>query len=167
MVLEDQAFVLAEVTHDALALVEVVRDAFEVVIADPLVVAHGALVERQQAAVERRDRLARDRMGVQHGMQIPARHMDCAVNDEAGAVHLIRRLVEDVAVEIDLDQVRGGDLLIEEAVGVDQELILFARHAQRDVIVDQVRPAVMHHEAIGSRQIDAGLPLLVAHALAQ
>ena len=60
VMLHDQAFVIAEVGDDALALVEVARDALEVVIADALVVAHGALVERQQPAVERGQRLAVD-----------------------------------------------------------------------------------------------------------
>ena len=157
---------VAQVRDDALALVQVVRDALEVVIADVLVEAHGGLVERQQPAIERRDRLARHRVGVQDGVQVLARHVDRAVDDEAGAVHLVGRLVEDVAVDVDLDQARGGDLLVEEAVRVDQELVLGARHAQRDVVVDQVRPAVMGDQPVGGGELDARLPFLFADPLA-
>src|SRR5262245_11380870 len=46
VMLEDEALVLTEIGDDARALVEVARHALEVVIADALVVAHGALVER-------------------------------------------------------------------------------------------------------------------------
>jgi len=106
-------------------------------------------------------------VGVQDGVQILARHVDRAVNDKAGAVHLIGRLVEDVAVDIDLDQVRGGDLLVEEPIGIDQELILRARHAQRDVVVDQMRPAIVRDQPIGGGEIDPRLPFLVADPLAQ
>jgi len=100
-------------------------------------------------------------------VQILARHVDRAVNDKTGAVHLIGRLVQNVAVDVGLDQVRGGDLLVEKAIGVDQELILRARHAQRDVIVDQMRPAIVRDQPIGGGKIDARLPFLVADPLAQ
>jgi hypothetical protein len=76
------------------------------------------------------------------------------------------RLLEDVAVDVDLDQARGGDLLAEVAIGVDQELVVLARHPHRDVVVDQVGPAVMGDQPVGGGQFDPRLPLLVAHALA-
>jgi hypothetical protein len=106
-------------------------------------------------------------VGVDDGVQVLARHMDRAVNDEARAVHLVGRVVEDVAVDVDLYQARGGDLLVEKAVGIDQELVLGSRHPQRDVVVDQVGPAVMRDQAVGGGEIDPRLPLVGAHALAR
>src|SRR4029453_10788273 len=89
-----------------------------------------------------------------------------AVDHEAGAVHLVGRRVEDVAVDVDLDEARGGDLLVEVAIGVDQELVFLARHPHRDVVVDQVGPAVVGDQPIGGGKLDPRLPFLVARALA-
>ena len=70
---QDQALVLTEIAHDVrLAFIEVVRDAFEIMVADTLVEAHGALIQRQQPQSSA-EGLARNRVGVQYGVQIPAR----------------------------------------------------------------------------------------------
>jgi hypothetical protein len=53
-----------------------------------------------------------------------------ALDHEAGSVHLVRRVVENIAVDVDLHQARRGDLLIEKAVGVDEELLLGVGHPQ-------------------------------------
>ena len=63
-------------------------------------------------------------------IDIVARHMDRTVNDEAGGVHAVVGCVEkDVAVDIDLDEARRVDLLIEQTIGIDEELVVRARHA--------------------------------------
>src|SRR3546814_3982025 len=67
----------------------------------------------------------------------------------AGAVDREARLVEgagfadDIAVDIDLHEARRGDLLEEIAVAVDQEPIVLAGHAGREVGIDQDRKSVV------------------------
>jgi hypothetical protein len=50
-----------------------------------------------------------------------------------GRVHFVVAGHDDVAVEIDLHQVRCRDLLEQQAVGIDQEMMFRARHARRQV----------------------------------
>ena len=45
-------------------------------------------------------------------------------------------LPDNVAFEVDLDEARGRDFAVEEAVEVDQEVVLLAGDASRDVVVD-------------------------------
>jgi hypothetical protein len=76
--------------------------------------------------------------------QIVPRHVHCAVDHEAGRVDAeIGAIVNDIAIAIDLDQARGRNLVKQQAVRIDQELILVTRQARGDVGMDQVRPAVM------------------------
>jgi len=155
-----------QVSDDPLALVEVVRDPLEVVIADVVVEPHGGLVERQEPAIERGNGLPRHGMRVQYTVQVAACHVDRAVDDEAGPVHPVGRLVEDIPVHVDLDEARRRDLLVQESVRVDQELVFGAWNAQRDVIVDEIRPAMLRDQPVGGRELDARLPLLLADPLA-
>ena len=89
-----------------------------------------------------------------------------AVDHEAGAVDAVveavveLRLGEDVAVVVDLEQARRGDLLVEQAVGVDQEGIVLARHPHRDVVGDQVGHAVEVDQPVAGGEIDTSLPFL-------
>ena len=71
-------------------------------------------------------------------------------------------LLLDGALEIDLDERGGGDLAKEEAIGVDQEVMVRPRNAGRDVGVDHVVPAVQGDKPIERRQFDPRLPLRLA-----
>jgi hypothetical protein len=55
---------------------------------------------------------------------IRARFMHRAVDDEASGVDAVRRVADDGALEVDLDQVRGGDLVEGETERVGQEMML-------------------------------------------
>ena len=89
------------------------------------------------------------------------RHVDGAVNDEAGDVDAVVGGVEQrVAVEVDLDQAGGVDLFVQHAVGIDQEVIVAARHAAGDVVGDHLGHAVHRGQPIAGGEIDAGLPFL-------
>ncbi len=52
------------------------------------------------------------------------------------------------------------DFLVEQAIGVDQEVIVFAGHADRDVVRDHVRHVPQRDETVAGGQVDAGLPFL-------
>src|SRR5690606_21073899 len=137
VVAQDHGLVRAEVAHEPCLLVEVDRHALVLVHADAAEV-HGGLRERQQAAVERRHGHAGDRVGVDDAADVGARLVDRAVDDEARLVDAVAgpRVLHHVAVEVDLDQARGRDLVVGHAVGVDEEVTLLAGHARRDVVVD-------------------------------
>src|SRR3546814_636754 len=66
---------------------------------------------------------------------------------------------DDIAVDIVLHEARRGDLLEEITVAVDQEPIVLAGHAGREVGIDQVRHAELVEDAIERREIAARLPL--------
>ncbi len=91
---------------------------------------HAGLRDRQQSAFHRRDRHPRHSVGMRNAIDVMARHVDRAVNDEARRVHAVVGCVEqDVAVDIDLDEARCVDLLIEQTIGIDEKLVVRARHA--------------------------------------
>ena len=150
-----------EIAHQPLALVEIDRRALVVVVADVAVEADRGLRQRQQPALHRRDRHAGARVGVQHAGNVRPRLVDRAVDHIAGVVDAVVGvgLADDVAVDIDLDQARRGDLLVEQPVEIDQQ-VLGAGNARRDVVVDQVGHAVGIDQPVAGREIDPGLPLL-------
>ena len=101
-------------------------------------------------------------------MRIGARGVNRAVDHVAGVVHgiVVIGLQHDFALEIDLHEARGVDLVEEEAVGIDEEMLLRPRHPRGDVGVDHVGHAVMRDEPVAGGEIDPRLPFLGAHALA-
>jgi len=158
----------AEVRDQALLLPAVEGGALVVVIGKVPVKAHRRLRERQQPFLQRRHRDAGRGVRVHHAVRVLPRFMDRAVDDVSRSVHRIAVIgfLDDVARQVDLDQARGGDLLVEHPVAADQDVVLGTRHARGDVVVDQVRHAVLRHQAIAGGKIDAHLPLGRAHPLA-
>src|SRR5262249_25267711 len=73
-------------------------------------------------------------------------------------------LAHDVPVEVDLDQVGGGDLAVVEPVGVDQETILFSGHLHGYVAVDELVPAQQIEDAVHRRELLASLALIPGQA---
>ena len=82
------------------------------------------------------------------------------VDDEPRLVHAVRRAAGDVAVAVDPDQGPRGDLLEEQAEGVEQKLVLGAGDSCRDVRVVEIGPAVQGAEAVGGGQIAAHRPFI-------
>ena len=62
----------------------------------------------------------------------------CRVDRVAGSVDAIGRVVQHIAVEVYLDQVGRRDLVIHQAVGVDQDLVVLARDPRRDMVEVEV-----------------------------
>jgi hypothetical protein len=67
---------------------------------------------------------------------------------------------DDAAVDVDLDQARGRDLLEQHPVGIDEEMVLRARDARGDVREHQVVPAEHRDQAVRGREVHALLPFL-------
>ncbi len=133
-------------------------DAFVVVKGLPVIKAHRELAQRQQAFFLAGDRDAGVGMGVQHAGGVVVRRVDCGMDDEGGDIDAVRRVVELVAFGVDLHEGRRGDLVEQQAVGVDKELVFTPRHARRNVVVDQVVHAEPGDHAIAGGELDAGLP---------
>src|SRR5436190_14295699 len=96
--------------------------------------------------------------------------MDRAVNDEASFVDGSLGVVDDIAFQVDLDEIGSRDLLEKEAEAVEQEMSGLAGHARGNVCVDQIGPAEMIDQPVARRQIDALLPfcgidVVLAHDL--
>jgi hypothetical protein len=70
----------------------------------------------------------------------------------------VRRVVELVALGVDLDEGRRGDLVEQQTVGIDEELVVVPRHARRNVVIDQVVHAEPGDHAIAGGELDADLP---------
>jgi len=49
--------------------------------------------------------------------------------------------MQDIAFNIHLDQRRGSDLIVAEAKGIEEELMVVWRDPHRDVVVDKVFPS--------------------------
>src|SRR5581483_7559704 len=85
---------------------------------------------------------------------------------EAGfVVAHARRVVEHASVRADLHQVRRGDLVEHQAVGIHEEVVR-ARNARREVGVDEVGPLEDGGELVGGGEVDADLPFFPAYARA-
>src|SRR5262245_40397372 len=70
-----------------------------------------------------------------------ARGVNGAVNRESGRVDVIWSLHQDLTVEVDFDQARGGYLVEHHAVGIDQELVAGSRDAGGNMGEDQIVPS--------------------------
>ena len=68
------------------------------------------------------------------------------------------KALHDPAIEINLYQARGGDFVIGHAVRVDEEMAFLARHARRDVVVDEVVHAEMMDQAVAGGEVHARVP---------
>jgi hypothetical protein len=97
-------------------------------------------------------------VGVKHASHFRPGHVHGAGYRKAAAVDLAIRGLDLVALDIDLDQRRRGNLVEQQTVGVDQKMIVPPRHARGDPGVDQVRPSEQIDEAVAGSKIDPRLP---------
>ena len=163
VIAQQHVVLVAEVLLQARALIMIERDAFIVVIGEIVGDEMRGLVQRQQAFHAARDRGAVGRVQMKHAAGILAHFMDRRMDGEAGRVDAVVALGELVAVEIDLDQAGGGDLVEHQPVGIDQEMMFRSRHARGDVGIDQIIPAIMRDQPIAGGEIDPLGPFGLRH----
>ena len=101
---------------------------------------------------------------MKHTAGILADFVDRGVDGEAGRVDAVLALGKLVAVEVDLDQARCGDLIEHQAVGVDQEMMLRPRQACGDMRIDQIVPAIIGDQTVARRKIDPLVPFGIRHS---
>ncbi len=82
-------------------------------------------------------------------------HITCLINR-------IWAVIELVALQINLHQVRRRDLIIREAKRIDQDLFGIW-DTGRNVVVNLARPTVVVHQPVTRCQIDPCLPFGLAH----
>ena len=111
-----------------------------------------------EPVLERRDRKRLGHVGVEHNLPLGEVIVDRAVDHETGGVH-VGRPFEHVALGVDLDQVRGSDLVVEQAELVQEEIVVAAGHPHRDVVPDGVVVPEVGRQAVHRSEVDAGLPL--------
>src|SRR5206468_1749314 len=110
------------------------------------------------------DGYARSRMRVQYAIHIRTRAMNRAMDGEARRIDTVGSVFNDSPVNIDFHQVRGGHLLEQQSVWIEQEM-LGAGNAGRDMRIDQIGHPELRDQAIGCGQVDPRLPLSRAPAL--
>ena len=81
---------------------------------------------------------------------------------EARLVDHVLRRADIVALDIDLDQVRRGNFVIEQAEGVDEEDVFLTRDGNRDMVVDALAPAEVIEDAVTGCQVLPRLPFGIA-----
>ena len=163
VIAQQHVVLAAEVLLQARALLMVERDALIVVIGEIVGDELRGLVQWQQALAAARHRGAIRRVQMEYAAGVLAHPVDRRMDGEAGRVDAVIAPGKLVAVEVDLDQARRGDLVEHQSVGVDQEVMVRPRHPRGDVGIDQIVPAIQCDEAIAGGEIDALCPLGLRH----
>ena len=102
-------------------------------------------------------------MRVDDAFDVRPRQIDRAVDDDAGIDRFVfRRLDQGAVRNIDLEQVRSGDLVEHQARRIDQHLIGGPRHPRGIVRQHEIVPAEMRDQPIAGGEIDPHRPLLGA-----
>src|SRR5215468_3078801 len=101
-------------------------------------------------------------MSVQHTLHLGPCLVDRAMDHIARYVDAVVGvgLPDDIAFNVDLDQARGRNLPVKEAVEIDQQMVGRARNARGDMIVDQIGHAVAVDQAIAGGEIEPRPPFL-------
>ena len=119
VVLQHQRAVLAERLEDALALAEILGDAFVGVIADALVKTDGLLRNHPQPVFHPGQRHAGLGVDMHRAIDVGPALEHAAVQREARPVDA--RLLVEVVVHVDLAEIRGGDLGPQQLMLLHQE----------------------------------------------
>ena len=117
----------------ALRQVVVGGDALVFVDVHPAVELDRDLVERQEPPRLRRHRHPRLGMGVHDATRILTLPVDGGMDHEARRVDRERGLLRGLALRVHQHQRGGGDLLEQQAVGIDQEPVSLARDPDREM----------------------------------
>ena len=128
MVAQHQDRLAVHALQHARALVGLHRDAFEVVVGDLAVELGGVEVGHRQPALGAGHRQPRGGVGVHDAMGLVDVPVHRGVRGEARRIDRPLAVGEDVAVEVDLDEVRRGDLGVVQAERVDEQVPLGPRH---------------------------------------
>src|ERR1700685_3461261 len=97
-------------------------------------------------------------MEMQDAAHLRSSGMDGAMDGKSGAVDWKFGISDNVALKIDLNQIRGGNFLECQAIRVQEEMLFGPGDPRGDVIVNQLVPAVALGQTIGGSELDADFP---------
>src|SRR3546814_21099796 len=119
-------------------------------ISDPIDEQRGRLADRQKPLGLGSNRETRTGMRVQNTLNIRSGLMDSPMNDEARLVDAQhRRVINNVALQIDLDKAGRRSLIVQQAKRVEPHMLLFARYAAGDLMFNAIHtPSLGYHPAI-------------------
>ena len=158
VVAHDHHVLVAEVSDELAAFLDLHQESV-VVVGDPVVEDQGHLVDRQQAAAERRYRGARLGVGVDRARRVGSGDVYRTVDGKPGGDRWVLGVAQDVAFEVHLHEAGGGDLLEEQSVGVDEDVVFGIRNPHRGVGGGEIRHPELGEEAKAGGEFDPGLPL--------
>ena len=163
VVAQDQDRFRAQALHQPRLLAGVGRDALEVVVCDLAIESCTVKVVVAQPFLLGRHRAPRGGMRVDDAVRVIARGVEGAVDYEARNVHRVPGTIHRLSGQVDLDQVGGGDLVVIEAVGIDEVAPFGADHPRGDVVVDGLGPSQPVERAVQRGQFEPCLPFPGAH----
>ena len=148
-----------EIVEQAPGHFRVELEALEVVVFQLAVEAHRLLTQGQQPGLVCRHAHRARRVRVQHRVDVVPGLEQARVDDQATAAALRRVAGQDgVALEIVLDQRRGGHLAEHVLVALDQHVLRLTGHPQAEVVVGHVVDAVVGEDAVPGGELDPRLP---------
>ena len=107
-------------------------------------------------------------MGMNDAHGVFTRGVDGAVNGVASVIDLVRRVIEDIALKIDLHKIGRRHLVPAQPERIEQKMVIGTRHTRRNMIVDQRRrPAIQMGESVRRGKIDANLPFIFTDTVAK
>ncbi|MNQ62952.1 hypothetical protein D3C85_773180 [compost metagenome] len=166
VIAQDQHALIPQIRHQTLALVQIQRHALVTVISHPPGKTDRMLGNRQQPIALSRHRNAVAGMGMQDGLQVGTCRVNRAVNHITGRVDAqASRVIDDAAIDVDLDQIRGADFIEQQPEGIDQEMFVRPRHPRGKMRVDVVGPLELGRQPIGRGQFYTHFPFFGRDAL--
>ena len=163
VIAQHQQRLVAQIVDDTFPLVQLQRDALIVVIGQIVVHDHRELRIAPQPAVLHRHGHTVGRVHMDHTARIMARRVNGRMDGETRRIDVVRRILTDVALKVDLDQRRRRHFIEHHAVWVDQEPLgpVLVRQARRDVGEHQIGPAVHRAQTVGSGKLATQRPFLL------
>ena len=80
------------------------------------------------------------------------------MDDEAGRIDLLRLVADDVAVHVDLHQVRSAHFIEAQPVRIDQEVVLGTGDTDGRMGPDELRPSHVVDDAICGGELHPQFP---------
>ena len=164
MVAQQHERLVPQILHQSFAFFMVQRQALIAMVGDLMLEQAGVLANRQQAFLLCRYADTGHCVKVDDVMRVLARSMNSRMDGETGRIDEAGCVLNDIALQVDLDQAGGGHLLEIPAIGVDQKMVLRPGHTGRDVGEDHVVPPMQRNKAVEGRQFYTGGPFRLGHS---
>ena len=89
--------------------------------------------------------------------------MNSGMDDESRLVNSVWGWFDNLSIDVDFDQVRGGYLIVVEPIGIDKKMGFRPRDMGGQVAVDQFTPAKIVDQSVGCCEVDPERAFFVGH----